>query len=242
MREGNVRPSESACGRPTPPPLGCVRSRERRAWPASAHVWDRTVRSGTRLLCPCITIGVAVVRVCATGFQPPWGPWPLRHVRRRTGCLRSVANVLEPVVWTTPQPSLGRNVVRMSQVLPSQGSANGWPSGYRHLDATHILGPVVLRRSCVSRCTRVSHTRCCWWRLAGATTYWSSSGGQLGSSVSMAPRSFGCLGGYQAHRHPRVRIVQAPPGTGGVCNPQVHTARWHTASSFHVNTMPIQFN
>ena len=150
MPQGNVRPSESACGRPTPPPLGCVRSRERRAWPASAHVWDRTVRSGTRLLCPCITIGVAVVRVCATGFQPPWGPWPLRHVRRRTGCLRSVANVLEPVVWTTPQPSLGRNVVRMSQVLPSQGSANGWPSGYRHLDATHILGPVVLR------CARVS--------------------------------------------------------------------------------------
>ena len=150
MREGNVRPSESACGRPTPPPLGCVRSRERRAWPASAHVWDRTARSGTRLLCPSITIGVAVVRVCATGFQPPWGPWPLRHVRRRTGCLRSVANVLEPVVWTTPQPSLGRNVVRMSQVLPSQGSANGWPSGYRHLDATHILGPAVLR------CARVS--------------------------------------------------------------------------------------
>ena len=155
MPQGNVRPSESACGRPTPPPLGCVRSRERRAWPASAHVWDRTARSGTCLLCPCITIGVAVVRVCATGFQPPWGPWPLRHVRRRMGCLRSVANVLEPVVWTTPQPSLGRNVVRMSQVLPSQGSANGWPSGYRHLDATHILGPVVLR------CARVSPAAPC---------------------------------------------------------------------------------
>ena len=76
MPQGNVRPSESACGRPTPPPLGCVRSRQRRAWPASAHVWDRTARSGTRLLCPSITIGVAVVRVCATGFQPPWAPGP----------------------------------------------------------------------------------------------------------------------------------------------------------------------
>ena len=94
---------------------------------------------------------VSPLYVCAQrDSNPPWGPWPLRHVRRRTGCLRSVANVLEPVVWTTPQPSLGRNVVRMSQVLPSQGSANGWPSGYRHLDATHILGPVVLR------CARVS--------------------------------------------------------------------------------------
>ena len=94
------------------------------------------------------------------------------------------------------------------------------------------------------RCTRVSHAWCCWRRLAGATTYWSSSGGQLGSSTNMAPPSFGCMGGYQAHRHPRVRIVQAPPGTEVVCHPQVHTARWHTASPFHVstNTRRIQFN
>ena len=215
MPQGNVRPSESACGRPTPPPLGCVRSRERRAWPTSAHVWDRTARSGTRLLCPSITIGVAVVRVCATGFQPPWGPWPLRHVRRRMGCLRSVANVLEPVVWTTPQPSLGRNVVRMSQVLPSQGSANGWPSGYRHLDATLILGPVVLR------CARVSPAAlvCLIRGVAGGASQERRLIGVLrvaslaGPSTSMAPPSFGCLGGYQAHRHPRVRIVQAPSGT-----------------------------
>ena len=85
------------------------------------------------------------------GIPTPVGPLapPPRPPPHGMPC-RSVANVLEPVVWTTPQPSLGRNVVRMSQVLPSQGSANGWPSGYRHLDATHILGPVVLR------CARVS--------------------------------------------------------------------------------------
>ena len=122
----------------------------------------------------------------------------------------------------------------------SQWMAFGLQASRRHSHPRPCCPPL---RSCVSRCTRVSHTWCCWRRLAGATTYWSSSGGQLGSSTSMAPPSFGCMGGYQAHRHPRVRIVQAPSGTEVMCHPQVHTTRWHTASSFHVNThtRPIQF-
>ena len=115
--------------------------------------------------------------------------------------------------------------------------AFGLQASRRHSHPRPCCPPL---RSCVSRCTRVSHTWCCWRRLAGATTYWSSSGGQLGSSTSVAPPSFGCLGGYQALRHPRVRIVQAPSGTAVMCHPQVHTTRWHTASSFHVNTRQIQ--
>ena len=151
---------------------------------------------------------------------------------------------MEPVVWTTPQPSLGRNVVRMSQVLPSQGSANGWPSGYRHLDATHILGPVVLR------CARVSPAAlvCLIRGVAGGASQERRLIGVLrvaslgplrvwprrpsGAWVDTRPTD---TPGCASCRHLRLLRWCATPGAH-------HPLALCTASSFHVNTRRIQFN